>query len=45
MEAITALLEEIRGARAPASRYDPRATGTSEIGNPHKMKKKKGRRS
>ncbi len=46
MAAITGLLEEIRGAKAPAIRYDPRATGTSEIGNPHKTKKKKkGRRS
>ena len=43
MSAITALLEEIRGAKAPAVRYDPRATGTAEIGNPNK-KKKKGRR-
>jgi 1-acyl-sn-glycerol-3-phosphate acyltransferase len=43
MAAITALLEEIRGAKAPAVRYDPRATGTAEIGNPNK-KKKKGRR-
>jgi 1-acyl-sn-glycerol-3-phosphate acyltransferase len=42
MTAITALLEEIRGAKAPAIRYDPRATGTAEIGNPNK--KKKGRR-
>jgi 1-acyl-sn-glycerol-3-phosphate acyltransferase len=48
MAAITALLEEIRGAKAPAVRYDPRATGTAEIGNPNKKnktnKKKKGRR-
>ena len=43
-QAITVLLEEIRGDKAPATRYDPRATGTAEIGNPHKMKKK-GRRS
>ena len=42
MDAITVLLEEIRGAKAPAVRYDPRATGTAEIGNPNK--KKKGRR-
>ena len=44
MSAITALLEEIRGAKAPAVRYDPRTTGTAEIGNPNKKNKKKGRR-
>ena len=44
MAAITALLEEIRGAKAPAVRYDPRATGTAEIGDPNKKNKKKGRR-
>jgi 1-acyl-sn-glycerol-3-phosphate acyltransferase len=46
MAAITALLEEVRGEKAPAVRYDPRTTGTAEIGNPNKSKKqKKGRRS
>ena len=44
MAAITALLEEIRDAEAPTTRYDPRTTGTAETGNPHKSKKK-GRRS
>ena len=34
MQAITVLLEEIRDGKAPATRYDPRATGTSETGNP-----------
>ena len=42
MDAITVLLEEIRGEKAPAERYDPRARGITEIGNPNK--KKKGRR-
>jgi 1-acyl-sn-glycerol-3-phosphate acyltransferase len=41
MDAITLLLEEIRGEKAPATRYDPRARGITEIGNPNK---KKGRR-
>jgi 1-acyl-sn-glycerol-3-phosphate acyltransferase len=43
MVAITTLLEEIRGEEAPATRYDPRTSGTTEIGNPNK-KQKKGRR-
>jgi hypothetical protein len=43
MTAITVLLEEIRAAKAPAVRYDPRATGTAETGNPNKQKK--GRRT
>ena len=34
MSAITALLEEIRGERAPAERYDLRATGVTPTGNP-----------
>lgn len=36
MDAITRLLEDIRGERAPAERYDPRTHGVREIGNPHK---------
>jgi 1-acyl-sn-glycerol-3-phosphate acyltransferase len=36
MGAITALLEEIRGEPAPAVRFDPRAAGVREIGNPHR---------
>jgi 1-acyl-sn-glycerol-3-phosphate acyltransferase len=35
MAAITALLEEIRGERAPAKRFDSRAAGMPEFGNPH----------
>ena len=34
MAAITALVEEIRGEKAPAERFDPRRAGVSEIGNP-----------
>ncbi|WP_372727871.1 lysophospholipid acyltransferase family protein [Nocardioides sp.] len=36
MAALTALVEEIRGEKAPAERFDPRAAGVSEIGNPKK---------
>ncbi len=35
MADITALLEEIRGEQAPAERFDPRAAGMREIGNPN----------
>jgi 1-acyl-sn-glycerol-3-phosphate acyltransferase len=41
MDAITGLLEEIRGQQAPAERFDPRAAGVSETGNPNR---KTGRR-
>lgn len=34
MDDITALLEGIRGRRAPAERYDPRVTGVRLTGNP-----------
>lgn len=33
MAAITALAEDLRGAQAPAVRFDPKAAGTAEIGN------------
>ena len=42
MEAITRQLEDIRGAKAPEKRWDPRTSGGPEIGNPHR-KQKKGR--
>ena len=35
MDEITRLLEEIRGGRAPADRFDPRTAGVRPIGNPH----------
>jgi 1-acyl-sn-glycerol-3-phosphate acyltransferase len=35
MAAVTALLEDIRGEQAPTARYDPRAHGVSDIGNPN----------
>ncbi|MEO7131859.1 MAG: lysophospholipid acyltransferase family protein [Dermatophilaceae bacterium] len=34
MDAITGLLEQVRGERAPAERFDPRHHGVSEVGNP-----------
>ncbi len=40
MAAITALVEDLRGETAPAERFDPRAAGVAQTGNP---KKRKGR--
>ncbi len=34
MAAITAIVADLRGGTPPAVRYDPRATGVREIGNP-----------
>ena len=39
MAAITALVEDLRGETAPAVRFDPKASGVNEIGNPHKQKR------
>jgi hypothetical protein len=35
MDEVTRLLEEIRGERAPAVRFDPRKAGVRLIGNPN----------
>lgn len=40
MAAITAILEEIRGAKAPETRFNPRAHGIAEIGNPNDPRNK-----
>ncbi len=40
MAAITALVADLRGEEAPPERFDPRAAGISQIGNPKKNKKK-----
>jgi 1-acyl-sn-glycerol-3-phosphate acyltransferase len=40
MAAITELLEEIRGESAPADRFDPRAHGVADIGNPNDPRNK-----
>jgi 1-acyl-sn-glycerol-3-phosphate acyltransferase len=39
MAAITALVEDLRGEKAPAVRFDPKQSGVTEIGNPHKAKR------
>ena len=36
MAAITGLVEEIRGEKAPAERFDMKKAGVRQIGNPHK---------
>lgn len=41
MAAITELVEELRGEEAPAVRFDPKASGVTEIGNPNKSKRGK----
>jgi 1-acyl-sn-glycerol-3-phosphate acyltransferase len=40
MAAITALLEDIRGAQAPAVRFDPQVAGVADIGNPNDPRNK-----
>ncbi len=40
MDHVTRLLEEIRGEHAPGRRFDPRAAGVREIGNPHARARK-----
>ncbi len=44
MDAITRLLEDIRGEQAPAVRFDPKAVGVREIGNPHPNDHRRRRR-
>jgi 1-acyl-sn-glycerol-3-phosphate acyltransferase len=43
MAAVTASLEDIRGETAPATRFDPRAAGIREIGNPYADQEKRRR--
>jgi 1-acyl-sn-glycerol-3-phosphate acyltransferase len=40
MAAITSLLEDLRGEKAPAERFDPRERGVREIGNPNRPQRK-----
>lgn len=40
MAAITDLVADLRGEEAPAERFDPKAAGVDEIGNPNKRKGK-----
>lgn len=37
MAAVTALVEDLRGEKAPAQRFDPRTAGVRQIGNPRKV--------
>jgi 1-acyl-sn-glycerol-3-phosphate acyltransferase len=39
MAAITSLVEDLRGGKAPVERFDPKASGVVEIGNPRKQKR------
>jgi 1-acyl-sn-glycerol-3-phosphate acyltransferase len=38
VDALTALLEDIRGVPAPAVRFDPRAAGVATTGDPHRAR-------
>lgn len=38
MAALTRLVEDLRGAKAPDKRFDPRTAGVQEIGNPKRKK-------
>ncbi|TCJ22107.1 1-acyl-sn-glycerol-3-phosphate acyltransferase [Nocardioides jejuensis] len=42
MAALTAVVADLRGEAAPVERFDPKAAGVAEIGNPKKQKRKKG---
>lgn len=44
MADVTALLEDIRGAKAPTVRFDSRVAGVAETGNPNKPKRRRGPR-
>jgi 1-acyl-sn-glycerol-3-phosphate acyltransferase len=44
MDEVTRLLEEIRGEKAPAERFDPRTAGVREIGNPTAARRTRDRR-
>jgi 1-acyl-sn-glycerol-3-phosphate acyltransferase len=43
MAAITAIVADLREATPPAERFDPRASGVREIGNPHDEARRAGR--
>ena len=45
MDAVTALLEKIRGEHAPAERFDPRTAGVRPIGNPNDKTRRNRRRA
>jgi 1-acyl-sn-glycerol-3-phosphate acyltransferase len=41
MDAVTILLADLRQEQPPAERFDPRAAGVSEIGNPHLARRRR----
>lgn len=41
MAGIVAVVEELRGARAPVERFDPRRAGIKAIGNPHQTRRRR----
>jgi 1-acyl-sn-glycerol-3-phosphate acyltransferase len=41
MDDITGLLEEIRGGKAPAERFDPRVAGVRLTGNPNRSRRRR----
>jgi 1-acyl-sn-glycerol-3-phosphate acyltransferase len=43
MEALTVLVEDVRGQKAPAERFDPRKKGLSETGDFHNSERKRKR--
>ena len=45
LDAITSQLEELRGEKAPAVRFDSRIAGVPEIGNPHSRRPRKSART
>lgn len=45
MDAIARLVGDLRGETPPAERFDPRAAGIAETGNPNDKHDKKGRRA
>lgn len=45
LDAITLELEDIRGEKAPAERFDSRKRGVKQIGNPHARAKRRPRRN
>ncbi len=44
MDAITHQLEDVRGEKAPAERFDPRRKGVREIGNPNGQQRRRRRK-
>ena len=44
MAAIVGIVEDLRGGKAPAVRFDPRAAGVTAIGNPNKRVRRRDQR-